>query len=1094
MNFFCTGVDCRQHSYLYSMANPSTQTFQVYSASAGAGKTFSLVREYLVLCLKSDDPNVFTQILAITFTVKAADEMKKRVISSLDAFRRAEVPEAQRGMFHAVRDQLGIDDATLRNRSNRVLRRMLHDYTGLSISTIDKFTYRVVSTFGHDLGLGGSVEIDLDVKELYRQSVDLLLDETGINSELTHFLQRYVEDHMEDGKSWKPSQKMVQMANHIGKEDSFEVLDRLGKLSLADYKDIREALHKRKRVLAAKPKALGEEGTRIIGGVEASNFSGKYVVSFAAALGARDESRWSPNKTLRAQVEAGSFVTKTAKPEVRNLVEPITPALVEWLQRCIDFADRELPEYIMIRKVLDNFDATAVLHEIGRTLDEFKKANNVETLSTFNKLIHESLKELPVAYIYERIGEKYRHYFIDEFQDTSVIQWQNLTPLVHNAISSGGTTMIVGDAKQSIYRWRGGRADQFLELIDSAENPGEKGGDVAYALDHINLKSNWRSGSEVVKFNNRFFEFTSDIFTHQHYKNLYGNADQKPEGYEGGYVAVDFLEYDRNNTEEYYNSMIDRSMKAVEGSIADGYRPGDIAVLVRNKKGGNIMATELAKRGYEVVSADSLSLVNSLAVRATVCCMRFMHYPDQLDNRVELVDFLHQLNLVKGEMRGLHETYTMAVDTKTDSFSVWLKSIGFNWQEISAKASGLYEIGEAVMRGLGLFDEVDPFVQFFLDQLWEYGQTKGQNIHDFLEWWEERKDSLNISAPESNEAIRVMTIHKAKGLEFPVVVFPYADFEANISKQSTRWIHFDESRLYGLPVAEMGLSKSMNDKVGSAYPEYGEAFEQAKMELEFDNLNLLYVAFTRPVERLYVVTRVEKETEEYSRVSEYISKFVRSTGKAIEGEGTIVFGAKHSPKYLEEVEKESIDPEVNPVGLDRFFSQEWRERVKLSRDTDGITDELSDMPRKWGNTVHAILAQVEVVSDIETVVSKFVQNGQLPREHSDSIRQLMVEIVNHPQLYNSFTADEVWNERDWLGAGSVVRPDRISRKGDEWFVIDYKTGEAKKSHQTQITQYAQLLGDVKVTALLVYINQKIEVVTVDPQQPPISVVQTSLFD
>lgn len=713
------------------MSSPDLKNFQVYSASAGAGKTFSLVREYLILCLRFDSPSTFTRILAITFTIKAAAEMKSRVLLAIDGFRRNQVPASQRGLFNAVKEELGLDDADLRLRAEKTLKAMLHDYGGLGISTIDKFTYRLVRTFSHDLGLSTNFEVELDARELHKQSIDLLLDESGKNEKLTGLLERYIERELDDEKSWKIEYQLEKMAGHLGNEASYQVLDQLAEISLDEFIAIRFKLEKKRAQLVKPLEGLTDELAQLIKGIPDEYFSNKDLPNFLKKLKSAPLKALVVGVRLAKQVESGQFTAKSAKAEVKSAVEPITPALQDWFIRWYQFRE-PLNEAVYLDLVLHNYDGTAVLQEILRKLNEYKEANNVETLSAFNKLIHDSLEALPVPYIYERVGEKYRHYFIDEFQDTSVLQWNNLTPLVHNAVASGGTTMIVGDGKQSIYRWRGGEPEQFLSLIENAKDPANKGGDLSYALTHVSLDSNWRSGSEIVNFNNKLFGQLSaqlDSTTHQ---TLYAEGSQEPKGHEGGYVSLEFLE---GKGAEFKNAVLRQTLLHVRECLADGFSPGDIAVLVRTKAEGELAVRILTENGISVVSVDSLKLSNSSAVRAIVGLIRWILFPNDVEARMELVEMLHQSGVWEANSENLHLGLFAAADLKSDQWNTWLDEIGLLNISERIHAAGLYEWGESAAREMGLLKDrkADPFVQFFLDEMYEFGARKGHNPNDFLQ-------------------------------------------------------------------------------------------------------------------------------------------------------------------------------------------------------------------------------------------------------------------------------------------------------------------------------------------------------------------------
>ncbi len=1063
------------------MSASSTQTFQVYSASAGAGKTFNLVKSYLILCLRTEDPSVFTRILAITFTVKAAGEMKQRVLAALDAFQQKEVPSSHEGMFQAVCRDLQLDEASLRMRASKVLKKMLHDYTGLSISTIDKFTYRIVRTFSHDLGLSSHFDVELDEDELYRQSVELLLDEAGNHPELTGLLQRYIEDNMEEGRSWKPERAIAEMAQHLGKEGSYKQIQRLKDMSLAEFKEIRNSLYARKNSALNGKDELVKEGQRLFGSIPSEYFNRGYARTYLDNLAGDDESKYLPNNSLKGQVESSNFLKKSASAEAISAVEPITPQLVDWFNRCWDWVYSEVAEYKMISEVLKNFDATAVIREVGEKLKEYKEANNVETLKTFNQLIHEALIALPVPYIYERIGEKYKHYFIDEFQDTSVLQWSNLTPLVHNAIASGGTTMIVGDAKQSIYRWRGGEADQFIDLVDYAQNAAERGGDVAYALHHISLNDNWRSGSEIVNFNNRFFESYARVFEEPLYQKLYSESGQSVKGFEGGYVSLEFLEYPYQKKEIFNEAQISRILEIVKENLTEGYRPGDIAILVRSKAVGELIATALSGEGIEVVSSDSLKLGNSSAARLLVAFLRHLHYPEESEPRLDIVENLVQCGLYEVKPNEFHRALTIAAGEDKDDWRTWLQEREIDIDQLTEQSSGLYELGESTARVLGLYGKrrSDPFLQFFLDELYEFASSKGQNIHDFLGWWDESGHKRSITAPESKDAVQIMTIHKAKGLEFPVCIVPFVDMSANSERKGKRWISFEDDRMHGLPVVELSMKESLNDVVSERYPEYAAAFNRYQLEARFDNLNLLYVALTRPEERLYILSQDEKaeKLHEHKRVSQYLGEFATEHGGSCEAGSRVVFGEKSKPRHLLE---ESKEEEAITIRFETFDSAKWRDRVRLSRDTDGITDQLTDQPRRWGNAVHSLLSDIRTAADVSLALERSIARGQIPPDQRESMAAMLREVVEHPELKDAFDADEVLSERDWLGNGEIHRPDRVARKGDTWFVIDYKTGENRKRYERQVIEYAQLLGVpmAQIKMYLVFINERTEVLPV----------------
>lgn len=1061
-----------------SSQSSSQKSFKVYSASAGAGKTFNLVKEYLKVCLKTERPTDYGQILAVTFTIKAAGEMKGRILKALNAFRQKEIPSKYNDLFQAVRDDLGVDDSTLSRRAHAVLISILHNYSNISISTIDKFTYRLVRTFSHDLGLTSNFDVELDDQALYSQSIDLLLDESGRHPELTELLHRYVDRKMEDGKSWKPEAEILSMAKHLGKEESIQVLESVEEWTLKDFMEVRKKLDIKLKDFQKQKENLGKEGLELIALIPEEYFPYRDLPNYLRKLRHKDIKEATIGKRLRGYYELEVYTSKSANELVKSTIAEIGSELTELLSRCIHYQEHILPRALLMKEVLREYDGMAVLHEVSKKLKNYKEENNIESLSTFNRLIHQSLIELPAPYIYERIGEKYRHYFVDEFQDTSTLQWLNLTPLIHNAVASGGSAMIVGDAKQSIYRWRGGEAEQFMDLISSAKNPEILGGDVAYALEHIALNDNWRSTRQIVDFNNKFFSWAAQQMLHTAHRDLYAEGAQEIKSASDGYISVEFMDKSFK-APEFVEECLERILLQVRECEKDQFDIGDIAILVRNNRLGELVASKLTQDKIPVVSVDSLKLKNSSAVQAILSYIRIKLQPNDLQSRITLVQMLKQAGVIEMDPETFHNAMLAAGDKLEGSWEKWLETHGFLKDVQERNTGGLFEWGENAARVLKLIEDrsPDPFVQFFLDALYSFSQRKSHNILDFLDWWEETGQNESIAVPKSKNAVQIMSIHKAKGLEFPVVILPFVNFSP-FHHADRRWVELKSEDFEGLPVASLSMSKDTAEVLKENYPSYLSVFNAYSQEAVFDNLNVLYVALTRPAERLYITSQMPSDLSKIDtsrgKSNEYLYSFLADSGIPVEASVPVEFGKKSAPIRKEEAGTDSVN-------LQSFVSNPWRGRVNLSRDTDGIADALSEQPRKWGNLIHNLLSEVHDSSSVDHVLEKAVAIGTVPSQYRNAIQITLEAVVQHPELQDSFTADKVYNERDWLGGGDVLRPDRISRKGECWAIVDYKTGVEKEDHKKQIRRYADLLlGEGKpAKAFLVYIGEEIKVVRVE---------------
>jgi ATP-dependent exoDNAse (exonuclease V) beta subunit len=511
----------------------------------------------------------------------------------------------------------------------------------------------------------------------------------------------------------------------------------------------------------------------------------------------------------------------------------------------------------MNKLTLKNIIPLAVLNNINIELETIKDENNIRLNAEFNQLISDNIKEQPAPFIYERIGQRFQHYFIDEMQDTSMLQWQNLIPLIDNALAQeNGNLLLVGDGKQAIYRWRGGKAEQFIELGSSKENP------FAIPKEIRNLETNFRSYSEVINFNNSFFKHTANFIENESYKNLFldGNT-QLENAKKGGFVSLSFLDKE----EEKEDEKVKYPKKVLEKihELKDDFSLGEICILTRKRADGVAIANYLSEEGIDIISSETLLLQNSPKVCFIVDVLKVLQNPNDEETRFEMLYFLHQhLKIERPKHIFLNEF------AKSDNKTIFeaLKSYGISFDILTFHQIPFYEKIEEIIRGFNLVNSSDAYVQFFLDVVLEK-QRKNIDVSDFLEFWEIKKDKLSIVAPESANAVQIMTIHKSKGLEFPVVIFPC---DVDIYRQINPKVWVDE-----LPESYYNFKELLlpyNKELSYINNKGLQIYNQQREELELDNFNLLYVSLTRAVEQLHVITekkissKGEENTNFYSGV------------------------------------------------------------------------------------------------------------------------------------------------------------------------------------------------------------------------------------
>jgi ATP-dependent exoDNAse (exonuclease V) beta subunit len=507
--------------------------FSIYNASAGSGKTYTLVKEYLKIIFSSYKNDAYRNILAITFTNKAVHEMKSRVVDSLSEFAKEKPSEKAQEMIQQIGQDINMSEENVREKAKRIIKHLIHNYAAFDILTIDKFTHKVIRSFAHDLNIPITFEVSLDSEIILTQAIDEIIAQAGVDQALTNLLIDFTLEKTDDDKSWNIAKDIFETGKLILKENNQEELSHFNQKSIADFISIKSKLTELCKNLENESKILGENAWAIIqeNNIDENIFSyGTFPNHIKQIINnTLDTSKKKFNEIDEISVKKG-----TGSLLLERVLLEIIPIL------------REV--YVIYEKknfylaFIKNLTPLSLLSTLNNELAKIQKEQNVLSISEFNKLVYEQIKNQPAPFIYEKMGEKYRHFFIDEFQDTSEMQWQNLIPLIDNATSSQdnqgvkGTLLIVGDPKQSIYRWRGGKAEQFIALSKD-ENPFNNPDKKTFYLE-----TNYRSYSQIIEFNNQFFEIMASEFTNQDYNNLYkNNSYQKNNSKIGGAVSISFL-------------------------------------------------------------------------------------------------------------------------------------------------------------------------------------------------------------------------------------------------------------------------------------------------------------------------------------------------------------------------------------------------------------------------------------------------------------------------------------------------------------------------------------------------------------------------
>ncbi|GLU43343.1 exodeoxyribonuclease V subunit beta [Allomuricauda sp. NBRC 101325] len=1034
--------------------------FKIYSASAGSGKTYALAKTYIKLLLFNDSPNKFRQILAITFTNKAVDEMKTRVLENLFDFAQDQEERKHNSLFLELCEELELTEEQLQKRAKVVLKRILHNYSFFEISTIDKFNHKIIKTFARDLHLSQNFEVELNIDLLLEEAVGRLLDRAGHDEELTEVLIAFSLEKIDDDKSWNIAYDLIEIGKLLFQENHAEHVAGLSDKTIDDFQEIQKKLTQQIKTLEEKVIQIAEIALQEIQhhGFELSDFpSGTLPNHFIKISdGIFDSKKLYANKLEENLRENNKILYAKDKRDSLSLSSAI-------LQHFL-IIKNNIWQLVYLKNIYKNIVPLTVLNEISKEIKNIEQERDIIPISSLNAILSKEIKDQPVPFIYERMGEKYRHYFIDEFQDTSKMQWDNLVPLIGNALESEnernerGSLFLVGDVKQAIYRWRGGRAEQFLDLLNGKSHP------FSIPPSIRSLDTNWRSFDEIVSFNNSFFTSVAPVLQNEDYRNLFLNdSHQKTNNKPGGFVQISFLDKDVKEKDDLYCSQVLESIKQI---TAGHHNYSDICILVRDNKKGVLVADFLAQQHIPIISSDALLLNKNEKVIFLFSILRIFENPQDREAAYHILSYLY-----KGS------------DKKHNFISKYLGNIAqilkneYDFDLNQLKAKSVLQILERAIVQFELGKGPIAHITFLMDEVMDLEKREGSSVFAFLKYWEVKKDSLSIAAPDGVNAVSIMTIHKAKGLEFPFVIFPFANADLINRRNKKVWIpstHKEEG--LGLDHILVNYNKDM--------VEYNPIAEHIYMEEEqkslLDSMNVLYVALTRPVKGLYVISETANEAnsaEEAASYSQLFQFYLKQQNIPEKENCTYVIGefpygndstsstdAAHN--YINYVTRPKGDTGYDiSTKSGRLWDDEQLEAIEL------------------GNLVHFALSQIKTQEDVSSVLEKLEMAGHFPDASEEYIKQKILEVVNHPDLSTYFSGPfQILNEQEiLLKDGQSLRPDRIAINGNEAVIIDYKTGKSSPLHKEQISHYADVLKDMGYIikeSIIVYIDQNIKTVFV----------------
>lgn len=1052
----------------------------IYKASAGSGKTFALTLEYFKIIFSS--PQEFKNILAVTFTNKATEEMKTRIIGELHLL--AEGEKSSYGPL--LQQEFGYTEEQLKNKAIVLRTLLLHDYGRIAVTTIDRFFQRIIKSFTRELGIFPGYNVELDTDFILAQATDKIMVQLKKDGDLRKWVSELMETNVDEGKSWSIKAKIADLGEELFKENYMlfdrKVLDKFNDKSFlkAYQRFLQNIVHTyEKELTGISQKAIGiiEENQ-----LELRDFRNGKTGCVSHFYKIREKKFDELTQTVREGIDnIGYWYSKTCKSEVKEKIELIFPQLNPLLGHCVRLYDSHCKCYLSARHLLANLYQLGILNDLYRKVREYCEEKNLMLLSDTTFILNTLIEGNDTSFLFEKVGNYYKHLMIDEFQDTSSMQWRNFRPIVVNCLSEGNKALIVGDVKQSIYRWRNG---DWSLLAGGVEKEFRQLG-----TKNIVLQNNWRSTREIVDFNNLFFQEASvelkNIYDESageenpwsaSIEAAYEKGEQKVRNKRNGYVDIFFgpSKKEENCNEEIMGSVVDILLDILDR----GGQSRDIVILVRSGKEGAFVARYLMEynktslRKINFISNDSLYVWTSPYVKFLISVLRYIVEPFDPVNKANLLYFYYSFVKIQPE----EELDRIFKAVEEDNLFHFLQT-DFDINTGKIMSYSLYETVEAIIDKFSLKNrrEEIPYLIAFQDIVFDYEANNSNNINLFLEWWEKEQAKRVLTTSEESNAVRILTIHKSKGLEFEYVILPFCSWELDSTRPVRRiWCTNHEKGFDILEYAPLNYSSKLADTF------FKESYFDEHLKAFVDNLNLLYVALTRAKKELYVRPYTPKINKDGSVSLADIGAFIyRVLGKLKENQNPFFFqDGSINVRYGKKERIAEKGKESKPLSLENYPVYDPEERICVKyKFIDYTSPERPELlPVDEGKLLHEIFKSIQYSGDVEKAVKEAYLSGFILKKEREVFCQKIRSYIDKPEVKEWFDPKyKVINERNIIfHSGSRLRPDRVLLDGNTVYVIDYKFGiKEDKSYLQQIHYYCSALrqmGYKKVKGYIWYVN------------------------
>lgn len=1057
---------------------------KIYRASAGSGKTFTLAVEYIKLLI--ENPMAYANILAVTFTNKATAEMKNRILSQLYGLSK-QLDSSKDYMAQIRKDPVTgkYDENTISQRAQMALQNIVHDYSRFRIETIDSFFQSVLMELAHELKLSANLRVDLNDEEVLQKAVEEIIYNLKPNSRIFEWIFWFIRQKIDEGNNWVVKENISKFGSNIFNETFLENRKAL-EATLADDKALSNYRDKMKQIVKDAKEDIQQAGLDFIAlcqdnGLEEKDFVGKSKgpYPFIKQISEGAEKEW--NKTLDKTLKGEKEWIKNGDSE---LCEQFTKLL-----------DRIYKNIIRKNSALasgQHITNLGLLNDIDVTVRQLNNDANRFLLSDTAHFLNEMIGESDVPFLYEKIGNKFTHIMIDEFQDTSRLQWLNFLPLLCNALATDSTCLIVGDVKQSIYRWRNSDWSILNNIDDTPELRGK--------MENIPLNTNYRSAERIINFNNLLFvkliEVLNNNYQYNHngapfsdLKSAYNDIRQRPNDKHKGKGYVRFYKKEGEEID-----ILESVLDTIHELKDKGVKENQIAILLRKKNEIAKICNYLAEHDSSIktMSDEAFQLKSSPAVRVIIYALRLIANPNDSLSKKSLAVCYQQIE----NPDNINKVYTADDDALEEmlpeGFTALIPTLSL--MSITEAAEHIY-----MMFGLERIEGQSAYLFSFHDKVVDYMRDNPSDVPNFLRAWDEGIGEKTIPN-DAATGIRLMTIHKSKGLEFHTVLMPFCNW--NFKNDDMLWVMPEEEDFNELKVVPVSNKKILIQSI------YSKDYDQELLRIWVDNSNLLYVGFTRAENNLFIWTKENKKNTTNSVTASKILNTCLSSGfndKGTENNtidvtmmdedgnlieetitdvaslfsvneagykeyGELVGAQEVTEKSNEKATKEEENVlKTTPQTMKCDFVYHEHEACFLQSNESrrfiaGEDEETDDKYINEGLLFHAILENINATDELHNVINKFDAMGHFySQDYRMSVERELEKAFQNTQAAEWFAPDwKVFKEcsilyTDNRGKCHTKRPDRVITNGEETIVIDYKTGQQNDKHMKQVEDYMTLL-------------------------------------